>query len=349
MKIVDHKLVGDKVKPFEKTSKTSGNYAPGALDTVIVHYTASPSFRSAYNSLMNPRVKASAHLLVDTDGTVLQMADFQTVAWHAGRSEYKGRKGFNKYSIGIEIVNAGPIKMKNGEFFDVYNIKKPADQVMEGKHRNRPIISKYWHKYTPEQIATVEEISRLLVEEYGIKFILGHEEISVGRKFDPGPAFPLDEMRERVFNSEFGHAGEQPASTELTAGDIAFVSASSLNIRSAASASANTIADALPEGTKVDVKEIEGNWAKVEVDVTGWVLATHIELDNTDDDHDAIVSAMTTNVHSIPMEDSSDVAEALVQGDPLQIIQRFEAWYHVNFPIQGYVAKKYLEQFQAKG
>ncbi|MGB0523343.1 MAG: N-acetylmuramoyl-L-alanine amidase [Flammeovirgaceae bacterium] len=349
MEISGHKLVGDNVKPFEQTKKVSGKFAPGALDTIIVHYTASPSFRSAYNSLMNPRIKASAHILLDRDGTVLQMADFETIAWHAGRSSYKDRSGFNKYSIGIEIVNAGPLKLKNGEYFDVYNIKKPADQVMEGKHRNRPIVSKYWHKYTEEQIKITEEICRLLVDKYGIKYILGHEEISVGRKFDPGPAFPLDEMRERIFNNEFGHAGEKPTITELKTGDIAFVSASSLNIRAAASARADKIADALPEGTKVDVIAVEGDWAKVEVEVNGWVLSTHIELDNTDDNHDAIVSSLSTNVHSIPMEDSSDVSEALVQGDPLQIIQRFEGWYHVSYPIQGFVAKKYLDQFQAKG
>lgn len=348
MDIENHKLVGDKVKPFEQTSKVSGKYAPGALDTVIIHYTASPSYRSAYNSLTNPRVKASAHLLVDTDGTVLQMADFETIAWHAGRSQYKDRSGFNKYSIGIEIVNAGPIKMKNGEYFDVYNIKKPADQVMEGKHRNRPIISKYWHKYTDAQIATTEEICRLLVDKYGIKYILGHEEISVGRKFDPGPAFPLDEMRERVFNSEFGHAGAAPVISDLNKG-VAFVSASSLNIRADASGSAQKVADPLPEGTKVEVLEVNGSWAKVEVEVNGWVLATHIELDNTDDNHDAIVSSKTTNVHSIPMDDSSDVSEPLVQGDPLQIIQRFEGWYHVSYPIQGFVAKKYLDQAMAAG
>jgi len=149
-------------------------------------------------------------------------------------------------------------------------------------------------------------------------------------------------MREKIFNSEFGHAGEQPKVTELQVGDLAFVSASSLNIRAEGKGGAKKIADPLPEGTKVDVKEIIGDWAKVEVEVNGWVLATHIALDNTDEDFDAIVSSMTTNVHSIPMEDSSDVSEALVQGDPLQIIQRFEGWYHVQYPIQGFVAKKYL-------
>jgi N-acetylmuramoyl-L-alanine amidase len=201
MEISNHKLTGDKIKPYEQTSKTSGKYAPGNLDTVIIHYTASPTFRSAYNTLLSPSVKASAHLLIDRDGTVLQMADFQTVTWQAGRSEYKGRSGFNKYSIGIEIVNAGPIKMQNGEFFDVYNIKYDAADVIEGKHRNRPMISKYWHKYTDAQIETVEQICRLLVDEYGMKYILGHEEISIGRKFDPGPAYPLDELRQKIFGN----------------------------------------------------------------------------------------------------------------------------------------------------
>jgi N-acetylmuramoyl-L-alanine amidase len=44
----------------------------------------------------------------------------------------------------------------------------------------------------------VEEICRLLVAEYGIRHILGHEEIAPQRKIDPGPGFPLDELRGRL-------------------------------------------------------------------------------------------------------------------------------------------------------
>lgn len=342
MEINNHRLSGDNVLPYEPTSKTSGKYSRGAMDTIIIHYTASPNFRSAKNTLLNPSVKASAHILVDRDGTILQMVDFDTIAWQAGRSEYKGRSGFNKYSIGIEIVNAGPIKMRNGEFFDVYNIKYPADQVMEGKHRNRPVISKYWQTYTEAQIKSVEELCRALIKAYDVKYILGHEEISVGRKFDPGPAFPLDDMRQRIFESESGHAGQVSLPSELETGDIAFVSVSTLNIRETASGSARKVADPLPEGTKVKILAIEGDWAKVEVDVDGWVTATHIALDNTDDDYDAIVSAQTTNIHSIPMDDASDIADPLMQGDKMVIIQRFESWYHVQIQIDGYVAKRYL-------
>jgi N-acetylmuramoyl-L-alanine amidase len=344
MNIDHHRLAGEGVLPFEACSKTSGAFAPGDLDTVIIHYTASPNFRSAKNTLMNPTVKASAHILIDRDGTILQMVGFDTIAWHAGRSEYKDRSGFNKYSIGIEIVNAGPIKMRNGEFFDVYNIKYPADQVMEGKHRNRPIISKYWHTYTPQQLEATEKLCRLLVDTYGIKYILGHEEISVGRKFDPGPAFPLDDLRQRIFSNEAGHAGEVKAPTPLAAGDAAFVTASSLNIREHPSTSARTVTDPLPEGTKVQVVAMEGDWASVKVEVDGWVNATHIALDNTDDDFDAVVSANTTNIHSIPMDDSSEVADPLMQGDQMQIVQRFENWYHVRIIVEGYVALRYLSK-----
>lgn len=347
LEIVNHRIQGDRVLPFEGTSKTSGPFKDGKLDSIIIHYTASPNIRSARNQLLNPSVKASAHLIVDRDGSILQMEGFDKTAWHAGKSEYKGRKFFNQYSIGIEIVNAGPIKMKNGEFFDVYNIKYPADQVMEGKHRNRPIISKYWQTYPAEQLEAVEKICELLIDQYGIKYILGHEEISVGRKFDPGPAFPLDEMRQKLFGNEEGHRGEKMKSEALSVGDKAVVTASSLNIRESGSARARKIADALPEGTNVKVLSIQNGWAKVSTTVNGWVMATHIALDNTDDDSDATVSSNATNLHSIPMDDSSEVADPLVQGDPMKIIQRFEAWYHVEVDIDGYVSQKYLSRIKS--
>ena len=41
----------------------------------------------------------------------------------------------------------------------------------------------------------------MLINTYNINYILGHEEISPGRKVDPGPAFPLENLRQKLLES----------------------------------------------------------------------------------------------------------------------------------------------------
>ena len=107
----------------------------------------------------------------------------------------------NRYSIGIEIDNAGRLE-KNGEEYTSWFRRSYSDSdVFEGINRNESTPS-FWHRFTEEQVALVEEIYKLLVESYGIHQILGHEEISPRRKVGPGPAFPLDKMRDRIFRGD---------------------------------------------------------------------------------------------------------------------------------------------------
>lgn len=51
-----------------------------------------------------------AHLVVGRDGSITQPVPFDTVAWHAGRSSYKGPPGVNHFSIGIEMDGPGRMK-----------------------------------------------------------------------------------------------------------------------------------------------------------------------------------------------------------------------------------------------
>ena len=83
---------------------------------------------------------------------------------------------------------------------------RPAE-VVRGAHRNQnlpvahPQVRQpvcYWHRYAEVQFEVVETICAALIAAYGIHYILGHEEIAPDRKVDPGPAFPLDEMRARL-------------------------------------------------------------------------------------------------------------------------------------------------------
>ena len=142
MEIKDHLLKGTNIN-FKKTPNHSGEFKAGNLDTIILHYTAGPT-RNSVNTLTNPRVKASAHVVVSRDGTITQLAPFNLVTWHAGKSQYKGKIGFNKYSIGIEMENDGPLKKSGNIYRAWYGAKHPEDEIIQAKHRNST-TTKYWH------------------------------------------------------------------------------------------------------------------------------------------------------------------------------------------------------------
>ncbi len=269
MEIKDHYLKGDNINKYIKSPNHSGNYRTGYLDTIIMHYTAGP-LKPSVNTLTNPRVKASAHVVIDRDGSITQLVPFNVIAWHAGKSSYGGRKGFNKYSIGIEIVNSGPLTKSGNVYRSWFGSAYNPSEVIEAIHRNqtRP---KYWHVYTEEQIQVVKDLSRLLIEQYGIKQILGHEEIAPRRKTDPGPAFPLDRIREKLLSES------RDVDEEHDLPDEGRITANSLNIRELPKSGGAKVAKPLKKGTKVKILDESNGWYKVSTEVEGWVFGKYVE------------------------------------------------------------------------
>ena len=51
--------------------------------------------------------KVSCHYLINRKGQIARMVNDNKVAWHAGKSRWKGFKNLNENSIGIELVNKG--------------------------------------------------------------------------------------------------------------------------------------------------------------------------------------------------------------------------------------------------
>lgn len=137
---------------------------------------------------------ASAHLVIARDGGIIQLLPFDTIAWHAGQSEYAGRTNLNRYSIGIEMDNAGELHRREGKFYSWFNREYMPDEVYTDCINGR---ARYWHLYTKEQIMTVYAVCRLLLKAYPIHYIVGHSEIT-NRKLDPGAAFPLKQFREQL-------------------------------------------------------------------------------------------------------------------------------------------------------
>lgn len=142
---------------------------------LVMHYTAL-NFKGSVNALSG-NGGASAHYLVPdpTDKTykdagfndmrVFNLVDENDRAWHAGVSTWAGRTNLNDTSIGIEIVNEA--SDNNGQF-------------------NFP-------PYNDEQIEAVKKLALNIIVRYpdiSPTNIVGHSDISVGRKSDPGAAFP---------------------------------------------------------------------------------------------------------------------------------------------------------------
>jgi N-acetylmuramoyl-L-alanine amidase len=266
MNVMTHRLESAPGNPFPFVESPN---LGGALDPtyIVIHYTAGADASSAVRWLTNADARASAHLVIGRDGAVSQLVPFDRVAWHAGTSRWNGVVGLNRHSVGIELDNAGRLTRQGGRWRAWFGTPFPDEEVMEAVHRHESEPSG-WHLFTPEQIqATLEACEAILRAYPGIRDVLGHDDISPGRKADPGPAFPMASFRSRLF----GRAEDQaPGFETITA----------LNIRRGPGTQHEPLpASPLPQGTRVDILREQGSWRLVdvtgdvggEVDIQGWV------------------------------------------------------------------------------
>jgi len=145
---------------------------------LVMHYTAL-DFNKSIAALTGSSV--SAHYLVPdpsdksyTDAGFKDMRIFNLVnenerAWHAGISSWSGRNNLNDISIGIETVN---LATDNDGIFT-------------------------FPPYNPLQIDAIKELSINIIQRYPDITpvnVVGHSDISPGRKSDPGSVFPWKEL-----------------------------------------------------------------------------------------------------------------------------------------------------------
>jgi N-acetylmuramoyl-L-alanine amidase len=274
-----HELTGDPVK-VDLTNKNTRAFDSGLPDSIIIHYTAGSSASSSAAWLRRSEVKASAHIVIGRDGSVHQIVPFNIQSWHAGVSAYGGRSGYNKFSIGIELDNAGFLTKTGNVFLASFGRTYSADEVLKAKHQHEG-KERYWHTYTEAQIDSCREICELLIDQYKIKEILGHDEIAPGRKQDPGPAFPMNRFRNNLLELANVQAMETRQDTEEPRMEIAGrVVVSSLNIRSHSSGDATKIAQPLKNGQKVTIQEEKDGWYKVSTLIEGWVSKAFVQRED---------------------------------------------------------------------
>ncbi len=148
---------------------TTLNYSPNfekkkrrvkQIKFVIFHYTGMRRENDAIKKLTSEKSKVSCHYLIKSNGEILMIVPELYIAWHAGISFWKKYKLINKFSIGIELSNPG--------------------------HQHN------YKKFPKKQINSLIKLSKFLIRKYKIKssFFLGHSDIAVDRKKDPGEKFP---------------------------------------------------------------------------------------------------------------------------------------------------------------
>ncbi|WP_373502203.1 N-acetylmuramoyl-L-alanine amidase [Aestuariivirga sp.] len=269
-KIKAHKLMNDSsAVNFVQSPNVGGKLDPRFL---VIHYTASGPGSDIAAYFSKPAAKVSAHLVIRRDGSVSQCVPFDEVAFHAGDSRWTdktGKKfiGLNKFSIGIEIENWGPLKKTGSGWVSWTGQPVDAGKVIEARHKFG-VPNGGWEIYTEAQIESSIDAAAAICKAYGIDEIVGHDDISPGRKSDPGPAWTMSSFKAKVF-------GRSQSDDNL----MIVRSPSGLNIRSGPGMEHAAVRpDPLPDGTKVVVQEANGNWRFVTVlnssgqmDFSGWV------------------------------------------------------------------------------
>ncbi|SEG52320.1 N-acetylmuramoyl-L-alanine amidase [Bosea lathyri] len=269
-KIRNHKLAGPSGNvEFVKSPNTGGRLTPRFL---VIHYTAGgPSFDTA-KYFAKPAAEVSAHLVVRRDGTVIQCVPFDVVGWHAGKSRWVDRAGnqiigLNSEAIGIEIENWGPLRRAGPGWISWADEAVEAGKVIEARHKfGTPDGG--WEVFTSAQVQATIEAARAICDAYNIEEIVGHDDISPGRKSDPGPAWNMTSFKAKVL----GRADDGSPSMVVR-------SPTGLNIRSGPGIEhALRQPTPLPDGTLVEMLEASGQWRLVSVltkkgepDFSGWV------------------------------------------------------------------------------
>lgn len=128
-------------------------------DAVQAFFTNTLDFNAHayYETIKDLRV--SAHFLVRRDGAILQFVSCLDRAWHAGSSEWNGRTRCNDFSIGIELEGSDDVPFEDAQY------------------------------------TALARLARSLKAAFPIQDIVGHSDISPGRKTDPGPRFDWARFR----------------------------------------------------------------------------------------------------------------------------------------------------------
>ncbi|SFE01382.1 N-acetylmuramoyl-L-alanine amidase [Roseivivax sediminis] len=118
---------------------------------------------AALHTLCDTQREVSAHYLISEAGRVWQLVDESRRAWHAGVGAWGRVTDVNSRSIGIELANNGA------------------------------------QPFAEPQMIALETLLEGILARWSIptERVLGHSDVAIGRKIDPGPRFDWRRLARR--------------------------------------------------------------------------------------------------------------------------------------------------------
>lgn len=177
--------------PCSKSSKLSTKIPR----LIVLHWTAAPLQSTEEKNLLriyrwaaNNEDKSSTHFVIMRSGKLYQLISTDRASWNAGKSAWtcadgtSSKTSVNLFSVGIDFDNVGPLTQgKDGFFYDCYGGRFSGVAQQVG--------NEWYEAITREQLWTCRVLIDALRLRFGIALqdVVGHCDVSPGRKIDPGP------------------------------------------------------------------------------------------------------------------------------------------------------------------
>ena len=172
-------LPGLQHEPSANSDERPGD---GEVDLLVIHNISLPPgefgggyIQDLFLNRLDPQahpyfaeiaqLEVSAHVLIRRDGTALQFVALERRAWHAGLSSFCGRQRCNDFSIGIELEGSEDTPFTRAQYGQLAVLTAQIQALFPAIREDR---------------------------------IVGHSDISPGRKTDPGPNFDWPLYRESI-------------------------------------------------------------------------------------------------------------------------------------------------------
>jgi N-acetylmuramoyl-L-alanine amidase len=175
-------ISGDWIVGIKKQKLKHVGGAQPKPNLLVIHYSVTDTVAQAVTALDAKTL--GYHILIEKDGTAYQTRPFIETAAHPGRSNWKKQtksvsdtSTVQVNSIGICLMNMGFAHgtRPNKKAKLIYN---PKDASMDS-----------WEVYPAPQLATCSSIVADIIATYKITEVVGHHDIAVMGKFDPGPLY----------------------------------------------------------------------------------------------------------------------------------------------------------------